>query len=149
MSLYLPRHHAAVAECEPVSPAARVTDGGGKTILVVDDEPTMRMLVSEILVDGGYTLVEAGDGPSGLSVLQSDRTIDLLITDVGLPGGMSGRQLADAARALRPGLQVLFITGYAENAAIGAAHLDPGMEVMTKPFAMADLSDRVGLILSP
>ena len=105
------------------------------------------MLVSEVLVDAGYTLVEAGDGPSGLTVLNSDRAIDLLITDVGLPGGMSGRQLADAARVVRPDLKVLFITGYAEEAAVGAGHLGAGMEVMTKPFAMSDLNDRVHAIL--
>ena len=147
MRLYLPRHFAPAAESEPVLSTAQANDGRGKTLLVVDDEPTMRMLVSEVLVDAGYTLVEAGDGPSGLNVLNSERAIDLLITDVGLPGGMSGRQLADAARLLRPGLKVLFITGYAEEAAVGAGSLEADMEVMTKPFAMADLSDRVRAIL--
>ena len=148
MSLYLPRHAAAPDETAPVAPSPQTDDGGGKTILVIDDEPTMRMLVSEVLIDAGYTLIEAGDGPSGLHVLTSERPIDLLITDVGLPGGMSGRQVADAARALRPSLKVLFITGYAEDAAIGAGRLEPGMEVLTKPFPMAALSDRVRVILN-
>ena len=82
--------------------------------------------------------IEASDGPSGLRVLQSDARIDLLITDVGLPGGINGRQLADAARTTRPDLKVLFITGYAENAIIGNGQLAPGMRVLTKPFVMDD-----------
>ena len=84
----------------------------------------------------------ASDGPSGLRIQQSSARIDLLVTEVGLPGGMNGRQLADAARELRPGLKVLFITGYAENAVIGSGHLDPGMEVMTKPFSTKSLGNR-------
>jgi DNA-binding response OmpR family regulator len=83
----------------------------------------------------------------GLRVLQSDVRVDLLITDVGLPGGINGRQMADAARAKRPGLKVLFITGYAENAAIGNGQLDPGMHVLTKPFAMETLATRIKTIL--
>ena len=84
---------------------------------------------------------------SGLKVLQSDVRIDLLITDVGLPGGMNGRQMADAARRIRPNLKVLFITGYAENAAIGNGHLEPGMHVLTKPFAMEMLASRIRAII--
>ena len=103
----------------------------------------MRMLVAEVLEDLGYTALEAPDGAAGLRVLQSATRIDLLITDVGLPGGMNGRQLADAGRTLRPGLKVLFITGYAENAAVGNGHLEPGMHVLTKPFAMEDLASRI------
>jgi CheY-like chemotaxis protein len=88
-------------------------------------------------------VLEAGDGVAGLKILQSDVRIDLLITDVGLPGGMNGRQVADAARVLRPKLKVLFITGYAENAIIGNGHLEPGMQVITKPFAMEALGTKV------
>ncbi len=76
-------------------------------------------------------------------MLQSDARIDLLVTDVGLPGGMNGRQMADAARVARPGLKVLFITGYAENAVLSHGHLDPGMHVLTKPFAMEALASRI------
>ena len=115
----------------------------GETVLVVDDEPTVRMLVTEVLEDLGYTAIEAADGTAGLQVLQSNVRLDLLITDVGLPGGMNGRQVADAGRAARPGLTVLFITGYAENAVLSHGHLDPGMYVMTKPFAMDALASRI------
>ncbi len=110
---------------------------------MVDDEPTVRMLVTEVLEDLGYTAIEAADGASGLKVLQSDVRIDLLVTDVGLPGGMNGRQVADAARVARPDLKVLFITGYAENAVISHGHLDAGMHVLTKPFAMEALASRI------
>jgi CheY-like chemotaxis protein len=146
--LYLPRHHGQ--EGGPESPAGlgeAPRAGQGETVLVVDDEPIVRMLASEVLEDLGYTAIEAADGATGLKVPQSETRIDLLITDVGLPGGMNGRQLADAGRALRPGLRVLFITGYAENAAIGNGHLEPGMHVLTKPFAMEALASRIKDIL--
>ena len=95
-----------------------------------------------VLGEAGYQVIEAPDGSSGLSLLRSDRRIDLLISDVGLPGGLNGRQVADAPRETRPDLKVLFTTGYAENAAVGNGLLVPGMEVMTKPFAMAELALR-------
>jgi CheY-like chemotaxis protein len=95
----------------------------------------------------GYSAIEAADGVSGLKVLLSDVRIDLLITDVGLPGGVNGRQMADAARANRPDLKVLFITGYAENAVIGHGHLEPGIHVLTKPFAMDRFAERVRSII--
>ena len=95
----------------------------------------------------GYAVVEAQDGPSGMRILQSDARIDLLITDVGLPGGMNGRQGADAARVTRPNLKVLFITGFAENAAVGNGHLPPGMALITKPFLVADLANKVTQII--
>jgi CheY-like chemotaxis protein len=90
----------------------------------------------------GTSSFEAPDGAAGLKILQSDIRITLLITDVGLPGGINGRQVADAARAIRPDLKILFITGFAENAAIGHGHLDPGMQVMAKPFVMAALANK-------
>ncbi|MBI0539473.1 response regulator [Roseomonas sp. KE2513] len=142
--LYLPRHHGEVADLEiatELSNAPRAEHD--EAVLVIDDEPTVRMLVTEVLEDLGYTAIEAGDGAAGLKVLQSTVRIDLLVTDVGLPGGMNGRQVADAARLVRPGLKVLFITGYAENAVLSHGHLDPGMHVMTKPFAMEALASRI------
>ena len=115
----------------------------GQTVLIVDDEPTVRMLVTDVLEEAGYTAIEAADSAAGLKVLESDVRIDLLVTDVGLPGGMNGRQVADAGRALRPRLKVLFITGFAENAVVGNGHLEAGMAVLTKPFAMATLGVRI------
>ena len=101
------------------------------------------MLVTDVLSDFGYDAIEAEDGASALKVLQSVARVDLLVTDVGLPGVLNGRQVADAGRTLRPGLKVLFITGYAENAAVGNGHLDHGMRVLTKPFAMEALASRI------
>ena len=121
--------------------------GHGETILVIDDEEPIRMLINDVLQEAGYRVLEAADGPAGLKILQSDARVDLLITDVGLPGGFNGRQVADHARQTRPDLRVLFITGYAENAVIGNGQLDPGMEVITKPFAMASLALRVREII--
>jgi CheY-like chemotaxis protein len=146
--LYLPRHYGAADADEAPAQAVCVAQADGEVVLVVDDEPTVRMLVTEILEELGCTAFEAEDGPTALTRLESGTRIDLLITDVGLPGGMNGRQVADAARRLRPALKVLFITGYAENAAIGSGHLEPGMAVMTKPFAMDHLAARIKSILA-
>ena len=114
---------------------------------MVDDEATVRMLIVEVLEDLGYRAVEAPDGAGGLKILRSGTRVDLLVTDVGLPGGMNGRQLADAGRVLRPDLKVLFITGYAEAAVLDQGAFDAGMHVMTKPFSMDGLASRIrGLI---
>ncbi|HET9146679.1 MAG TPA: ATP-binding protein, partial [Acetobacteraceae bacterium] len=147
--IYLPRHGSGDAEAEaPAEAAAAPRPGQGETVLVVDDEPTVRMLVTEVLEDLGYVAIEAADGASGLRVLRSNVGIDLLITDVGLPGGMNGRQLAEAAREIRPGLRVLFITGYAENALIGNCHLLPDMHVLSKPFPLEILAGRIREIIA-
>ncbi|MEG5266725.1 PAS domain-containing protein [Pseudomonas sp. JDS28PS106] len=123
---------------------------GGETVLVVDDEPAVRSLISEVLSELGCRVLEAEHGAAALVILQSDATIDLLISDVGLPGGMNGRQLADAARLLRADLKVLFVTGYAENAALGDGVLEPGMHILPKPFSIAALNARVtGLLDGP
>ncbi len=144
MRLYLPRHVGeADAADVPALAAAAPRAGQGETVLVVDDEPTVRMLAAETLEDLGYRVIEAADGAAGLRALRSDARIDLLVTDVGLPGGMNGRQVADAGRRLRPGLRVLFITGYADSAAVGSGHLEAGMHVLTKPFAMEALASRI------
>ncbi len=143
MCLYLPRFAGALDEDVGRNPTAISEMGAGETVLVIDDEPTVRMLIVEVLSEAGYSALEAEDGPAGLKILETGARIDLLVTDVGLPGGMNGRQVADAARASRPELKVLFVTGFAENAAVGNGHLDAGMEVMTKPFAMADLAKKI------
>ncbi len=141
--LYLPRSaEAASAEIHTGKPE-QDEPAQGETVLVIDDEPTVRMLIVEVLEDAGYRALEAPDGPAGLRILQTDQRIDLLITDVGLPGGMNGRQVADAARVSRPTLKVLFVTGYAENAVLGNGGLEPGMTVITKPFSMVALAQKI------
>ena len=144
VSLYLPAHHDdAPHAAVPAALAAPGRTERGETVLVVDDEPSVRMLVIQALEDLGYTAMEAADGTAALNMLRSGVRIDLLITDVGLPGGLNGRQMADAARVVRPGLKILFITGYAENAAMQNGILDSGMQVLTKPFALETLAHRV------
>lgn len=149
ISLYLPRYDGTATRDESdVHQAPFEFTQSGETILIVDDEPTVRMLLTDALGDLGYTLIEAADSLAGLKLLRSDVHIDLLITDVGLPGGMNGRQMADAGREVRPHLKTLFITGYAENAAIGDEQLGPGMRVLTKPFAIDALAARVQELMS-
>ena len=141
--IYLPRFAGDALLSEEEEVIAAAASASGETVLVVDDEATIRHLIDEVLDEQGYTVIGAADGAAGIKVLQSGARIELLITDVGLPNGMNGRQVADAARSLRPDLKVLFITGYAENAAVGNGHLEPGMELLTKPFTMQGLAAKV------
>ncbi|MDU9414349.1 ATP-binding protein [Pseudomonas sp. zfem005] len=147
--IYLPRHDGDAPDDEH---APCVTDTAitqhGETVLLVDDEPAVRMLMADVLNELGYTVIEAADGAAGLKLLRSDVLIDLLITDVGLPGGMNGRQMADAGRELRPGLKTLFITGYAESVFTGSTPLQPAMHVLTKPFSVDALGSRVRELLA-
>jgi PAS domain S-box-containing protein len=143
MCLYLPRFVGAAEEDAPRPDRAEIEEGDGQTILVIEDEATILTLITELLVEAGYRVLSAPDGQAGLQMLQSGRRIDFLVTDVGLPGGINGRQVADAARISRPSLKVLFITGYAENAAVGNGLLEPGMSVLTKPFEIAELARKV------
>jgi PAS domain S-box-containing protein len=149
INLFLPRHseqkQTAENSADDFLSAPRA--GAGETVLIVDDEPSVRMLVSEVLGELGYKAIESADGASALQVLRSDTRIDLLVTDVGLPGGMNGRQLADFGRTARPALKVLFITGYAEKAAMGVEGFDKGMAILTKPFAMDGLAARIKELL--
>ena len=146
--IYLPRYYGELSgDDEPATAADMFPSGHSETVLVVDDEPTVRMLITEILGELGYVAIEAADSVSGLKLLQSDARIDLLVTDVGLPGGMNGRQMADAARVTRPELKVLFITGYAENSLLGNGRLAPGMAVMTKPFPIETMAARIKQII--
>ena len=145
ISLYLPHHADAAAPDEaPPSVTDTPVSGHGETVLLVEDEDTLRELFQEVLEDAGYRVIVAADGAAGLRVLQGSASVDLLVTDVGLPGGMNGRQLADAGLNLRPGVKVLFVTGYADATAVGARGLlDPGMALITKPFNLADLVKKV------
>ena len=151
MCIYLPRHYG---ETDAIETTTDVTLGDlpaearARTVLVVDDEPTIRMLAVELLDELGYAALEAGDGASALRVLQSGAAIDLLVTDVGLPGQLNGRQVADAARERIPGLKVLFITGYAENAVFGNGPLGPDTALVTKPFAMEAFASKVRELLA-
>jgi PAS domain S-box-containing protein len=142
VNLYLPRHDGVVV----ADPATVARDDApvatGETVLVVEDEPVVRAVILEMLLDQGYRALEAEDGPAGLRVLLAEQRIDLLVTDVGLPG-MNGRQLADQARETRPDLKILFITGYAESVAMAEGFLLPGMEMITKPFDLDNFSRRV------
>jgi PAS domain S-box-containing protein len=142
--IYLPRYLAKAEEVDEAAlapPAPR--SAGTDTVMVVDDEPLVRMVAVEILEELGYEVLEAEDGPSAIKVLHTRPDVDLLVTDVGLPNGMNGRQLADAVRVARPDLRVLFVTGYAENAILNHGHLERGMHVMTKPFSAEALGRKV------
>jgi PAS domain S-box-containing protein len=145
--LYLPRHHGEGAAGEAPAVKAAEHAATGETVLVVEDEPVVRGVILEMLAEQGYRTLEAVDGPSGLRILRNHQRIDLLVTDVGLPG-MNGRQLADQARETRPDLKILFITGYAESVAIADGFLQPGMEMITKPFELDNLSRRIRAMIS-
>jgi CheY-like chemotaxis protein len=147
--LYLPRRQGAEGVAEPpapLDPGSRF--GHGRTVLIVDDEETVRKLVVDGLQDHGYASIVAEDAFTGFKILQSNPDVDILISDVGLPGGMNGLQLAAAAKAIRPTLKVLFITGYAESALVNKGPLDPGIRVLTKPFSLHNLSSTIRDILS-
>jgi len=144
VKLYLPRYHGEHETAqEPASPVVElIPDARQEVVLVVEDEQVVRDLVVDLLAEMGYRPLQAVDGPSGLAILQSDVRIDLLISDVGLPG-FNGRQLVDAACVQRPDLKVLFITGYAHDAAVSNDLLAPGMQMVTKPFALETLATRI------
>ncbi|MFO1046560.1 MAG: PAS domain-containing protein [Geminicoccaceae bacterium] len=142
MCLYFPRF---VGEPERLADPAseRVDRGFGETVLVVDDDATVRMLIAEVLSENHYRILEAEDGVAALELLAGEQAVHLMVTDVGLPGIINGRQIADAARIGRPQLKVLFITGFAENAVVRSGQLEPGMALLAKPFAMSTLANKV------
>lgn len=145
--LYLPRATVgAIAAVEAEAAAATLPQGRGEVVMVVEDDPAVRLLVLDVLADLGYRTIEAVDSAAAMPVLQSAVPIDLLVTDVGLPG-INGRQLAEFARQQRPGLRVLFMTGYAEHATTRAEFLEPGMDLIAKPFAIDDFAQRVEQIV--
>ena len=148
VSIYLPAHRGTVEAVAAAPDTATPRAEAGETVLVVDDESVVRMLIVEVLQELGYTAIEAVEGTSGLRQVERHPRLDLLVTDVGLPGSMNGRQLADAARVRHPGLKVLFITGFAESVAVGGDALAPGMQLMTKPFTMDALAARIRSMLA-
>jgi len=145
IQLFLPRHQGAM-ETPALIDDAFAPAGAGETVLVIEDDPAVRLLVMQVLEELGYRGIETADGRQAVPVLESSRHIDLLISDVGLPG-LNGRQLAEIARERRPDLPILFMTGYAKQAADQAAFLDGGMEIISKPFAIDHLGRRIGEIL--
>ncbi|WP_348749617.1 response regulator [Pseudomonas rhodesiae] len=142
VSLFLPRFIGEVIAQQTLNPTLLPFANEGETVLIVEDDAAVRVLVSAVLKELGYAYVEVGDGHSAVPIIQSDQRIDLLISDVGLPG-MNGRQLAEMGRQIRPDLKVLFITGYAEHAAVRGGFLDPGMQLITKPFTFDLLTAKV------
>jgi CheY-like chemotaxis protein len=150
VKLYLPRFYGEGTDIEAAQPRLTAVHHAklGEVVLVVEDEASVRSLVVDVLQELGYGAIEAADGPSGLGVLRSDVRIDLLITDVGLPG-LNGRLMVEEARQVRPQLKTLFMTGYAENAAVAGGFLGPGMEMITKPFPIETLASRIRKMLTP
>ncbi|TNB83410.1 response regulator [Pseudomonas sp. Fig-3] len=142
VSLYLPRFVGEEVHEPRVDTQHAPYAQDGETVLIVEDDPAVRLLVSAVLSELGYAFVEAADADGAVPILQSSQRIDLLISDVGLPG-MNGRQLAEIGRQIRPDLRVLFITGYAEHAAVRGGFLDPGMQMITKPFTFDLLTAKV------
>ncbi|MDR8370244.1 ATP-binding protein [Pseudomonas lactis] len=133
VSLFLPRFIGEPQTQAPLNPTLLPFANAGETVLIVEDDPAVRVLVSAVLKELGYGFIEAGDANTAVPIIESEQRIDLMISDVGLPG-MNGRQLAEIGRQIRPELKVLFITGYAEHAAVRGGFLDPGMQLITKPF---------------
>jgi PAS domain S-box-containing protein len=149
VSLFLPRYSGeATAQRNPAEVEAEAPAGSGETVLLVEDDSAVRLLIGEVLRDLGYVCIEAIDGQAALPMLNSNARIDLMITDVGLPG-LNGRQLADLARQQRPELKILFVTGYAEHATGVGRFLEPGMEMVTKPFTLDALALKIRDILTP
>ena len=146
VKIYLPRRHGVVQAQEPeleTVPEGRTEE----LILVVEDDDDVRTYTVEVLRELGYGVLEASDGKAALRILESRRDINLLFTDVVLPGGMNGRELADAAARIAPGMKLLFTTGYARNAIVHEGRLDPGVEMIGKPFTYVDLAAKVRDVL--
>ncbi|UAK24593.1 ATP-binding protein [Sphingomonas nostoxanthinifaciens] len=144
VKLYLPA--GEVADEAPAPARTQVREGQGQTVLVVEDDESVRMLVREVLEELGYQPIEAGDANAAIPILAEARPIHLMVSDVGLPG-MTGRELADIAREHRPDLPILFVTGYAENAAIRAGFLGANMDMITKPFALHALAAKIDAMI--
>jgi PAS domain S-box-containing protein len=147
--LYLPRHTTQAASTAVGTPASTLPEhaGGKETILVVEDDPMVRNLITKRLIELGYRVLEAAEGGGALRILESQETIDLLLTDVVLPGALSGRELADAAKKLRPKLKILYSSGYTQNSIDHQGKLDPGVQFLPKPFRRAELASKVREVL--
>jgi PAS domain S-box-containing protein len=145
VTLYLPRAGTPSGASGPA--AAGTPRGAGETVLVVEDVAAVRMLIVDVLHELGYRTIEAADAAQALPILDSARPIDLMVSDVGLPG-LSGRRIAEFARGKRPGLKILFVTGYAEEAANRSGFLEEGMDMLTKPFAVEALAAKISAMMA-
>jgi CheY-like chemotaxis protein len=150
VNLYLPRADAAdtdIAEPEATQPVGKRDLRGSERILVVEDDATLREVPVAMLRRHGYDIVEAADGAQAVTALEADGNFDLLFTDVVLPGGMSGVDIAAAAERLQPGIKVLYTSGYTENAVVHNGRLDPGVNLLTKPYGSDRLLEMVRAVL--
>jgi len=147
VKLYLPRYRGTEDALGEAVERGGVPQGRSELVLVVEDDPDVRDYTLEMVSDLGYSVLSAVDGASALRILDSHREIRLLFTDVGLPGGMNGRQLAEHALRRQPRLKVLYTTGYAQNAIVHQGRLDPGVAVVFKPFTYSDLAAKIRQVL--
>jgi PAS domain S-box-containing protein len=148
VKIYLPRYAGHEAGADRTEQSRRAEGAiGAECILVVEDDEPLRVYTVEMLRELGYGVLEARNGPAALEMLQNNPTIDLLFTDIVMPGGMNGRQLADEAQRRRPGLKVLFTTGYTRNAIVHHGRLDPGVQMIGKPFSFEELGAKIRALL--
>ncbi|MFC7541022.1 ATP-binding protein [Siccirubricoccus deserti] len=143
IKVYLPRFHGEDAPEDTPDRQAALGGSAGETVLVVEDEAVVRAFSCEVLRELGYQVLEAGDAEAALRLLAQEERVDLLFTDVVLPGGRTGRELAEEAVRRVPGIKVLYTTGYARNAIVHHGRLDPGVRLLTKPFTFEDLATQV------
>jgi len=147
VKLYLPRYRGTEQAVDEKLETHQLPRGRSELVLVVEDDPDVRDYTVEMVGDLGYSVLSAPDGASALRLLDSHREVSLLFTDVGLPGGMNGRQLAEQALRRQPQLKVLYTTGYARNAIVNQGRLDPAVEVVFKPFTYSDLATKIRHVL--
>ena len=143
IKLYLPRYLGSAKEKTSETAPKVAHAAGAETILVVEDDEHLRAYTTEILRELGYRVWEAENAKAALGMLAAEKGIDLLLTDVVMPGGVNGRQLADEAVAYCPALKVLFMTGYTRNAIVHNGRLDAGIHIIQKPFSFQELAIRV------
>jgi CheY-like chemotaxis protein len=144
--MFLPRRFSSAAQLGPAPRGEGLKRGSGETILVVEDDPNVRAYVVEALSDIGYRVVEASDAEAALTVFASNTEIQLMLTDVVMPG-MNGRVLAEMVKQSHPAVKTLFMTGYSRNAIVHQGRLDPGVSLIQKPFSQASLAARIRSLL--
>jgi CheY-like chemotaxis protein len=147
VKLYLPRSEAMAASDAHAAPAGSVSSGG-ETILVVEDDEPIRQLILRQLGQLGFRVMAAANAGNALDIIDQDGPLDLLLTDVMLPGEMTGKQLADEAIQRRPALKVIYMSGYTENAIVHHGRLDPGVTLLAKPFRVSELVRTVSSVIA-